>query len=305
VWDPRRSSTALASYSVSLAYGINSVTINKNSSPLQLVVATTGKPLIWLDDFEAVRERTPLPRSFFSNLVTVEGRVFGRTAFDPEIYEILPDGGVELRFSRDDIINAAITIPGLDARLEEEIEESAARFGDSDLDAERKAVLEMLLQSPNISRQRLYDVDLIALHVRLSFSGSDSMVLFLRPLRSSLLPIGYCHIPHRILEVYQIVTDTDGTPRLIGTVAPTGEEPIDLIVRYRGVETAQGILFTPDGSLLRHEIDIVRIAMFDENRGFVCDDHGVPFEISFASGMVSRLDFGVKTLPRLFDLVSL
>ena len=84
---------------------------------------------------------------------------------------------------------------------------------------------------------------------------------------------------------------------------PTGE-PFDLLVRYRGVETSQGILFTPDGSLLRHEIDIVRIAMFDKNHGFVCDDHGAAFERPLNSVTVSPMELELQTRPRLFDLVA-
>jgi SIR2-like domain len=306
VWDPRRSPTALASYSVSLAYGINSVTVRKESSPLQMIVATIGKPLIWLEDFKEVRQRTPLPSSFFNNLVTVEDRAFGQTDFQFDIYEILPDGGVELRFSRNDVLNAVISIPGVGDRLEEEIAASVACPGALDPISERNVIRDIFLQWPHISHRRLYDVDLIALQVRLDFfAESDSVVLLLRPVGTSLQPFGYCHIPHRILQVYQIVTDVNGTPHLIGTVAPEDEEPVDLIVRYRGVGTSQGILFTPNGSLLRHEVDIVRIAMFDENRGFACDDNGVPFEISFTSDTASRLQLELQSLPVLFDLVSL
>ena len=267
-----------------------------------MLIAPIEQPFIRLEDFKEVWQRTIKP---VHNLITVEGRIFGRTSSgsETEIYEILPDGGIELRFSVDDIIDAVLAVPGLRTRLEKRIEESAARFGEPDLDNARQAVLGTFVQSPDISQQRLYDVDLIAFSVRLDLLRSESMVLFLQPVGMSLRVIGYCHIPDRILEVYQIVTDSDGTPRLIGTVMPTGE-PFDLLVRYRGVETSQGILFTPDGSLLRHEIDIVRIAMFTKNHGFVCDDHGAAFKISFDSVTVSPMELELQTRPRLFDLVA-
>ena len=115
--------------------------------------------------------------------------------------QILPDGGIELRFSVDDIIDAVLAVPGLRTRLEKRIEESAARFGEPDLDDARQAVLGTFVQSPDISQQRLYDVDLIAFSVRLDLLRSESMVLFLQPVGMSLRVIGYCHIPDRIFEV--------------------------------------------------------------------------------------------------------
>jgi SIR2-like domain len=304
-WDPRRSPTALASFFVSTPYGIDSVVMKDKSSPLELIAATIDGEIIWLEDFKSVRWRTVPRGSFFDNLVVVEGRIFARKDFEPGVYEIFPTGQPKLRFSRSDVTQAALRVPGLRARLSKAIDQLAA---DLELDSGRARAMahDDLLAWPRLSRQRLYDVDVIAVHVRLDIlPESDSMLLFLRPSGEALRPIGYLHIPDRILQAYQILPDPNGTPCVIGAVAPAGEEPFDLVVRYRGVATPQGVLFAPDGSLLRHETDIVRIAMFDTDRGFVCDYRGVPFEVCFAAGSVSRLELELETRPTLFNFVTL
>jgi len=302
-WDPRRSPTALASYSVSDAYGINSVAIKDGSSPLRLVIATIEGSIIWLEDFDQIRSHRPNPGSFFSEVVMLEERVFAKTVTDSGIYEILPTGAAELRFSQDDLIDFVLALPGCAERLSKKVEFIVAALHLDPHEA-RSTALSSLVQRFDLSLQKVYDRDIVALQARLAFRKSDSIVLFLSPSGKKMHPVGYCHIPERILQVFQITHDADGTPRLVGTVAPIGG-PFDLIVRYRGVETPKGILFAPDGSLFRHEIDVVRIAMFDEDRGFVCDDRGVPFEVSFAAGTASRLNLSLEARPRVFDLVAL